>query len=381
MSHERLYILHGMGPDAVGLVGNITQAIAGNQGNIIDLRQDVLHGLFIIYLVVDLSGSSLRLEEFTAMVRRLGEDTGIALQVDNYNPVPRNPDKRNMLAILLGEDQTGIIASVSRLLGKYSVNIEFARTIAREGVFLMELLTDTGACTIPPENLRSTLSEALSRKEITTLFQTEQVFNKKRRVLLFDIPMNMMDAAQRSELAGQAGLDPDDLDGLLADASGKTIAGRLEGLPVAIYDSITADVRATSDTVELLQTLKTMGYVIGLFTSASTFFVERLAARLGIDHFHGLNYLADDDTRSFSGAIQNESPSIDLASFIASIAAMEKIAPEDITVIGAEKKRELPGIHPVFNIGTMLDLFNRHSLSRTLLAAVIASFGSGRTIG
>ena len=62
MSRKNFYIIHGMGNDTVGLVGNITTPIAAKGGNIVDLRQDVLHGLFTIYLVVDLADSELRFE-------------------------------------------------------------------------------------------------------------------------------------------------------------------------------------------------------------------------------------------------------------------------------------------------------------------------------
>lgn len=53
-----LYIVYGIGPDSVGLIGGITSPIARVGGNIVDMRQDVLHGLFTIFLVVDLRQAS-----------------------------------------------------------------------------------------------------------------------------------------------------------------------------------------------------------------------------------------------------------------------------------------------------------------------------------
>ena len=84
MSRQRLYIVHGMGSDAVGLVGAITSAIANAGGNIIDLRQDVLHGLFTIFFVVDLAESKLHIDEFGALIKNIGEETGLSLSVDKY---------------------------------------------------------------------------------------------------------------------------------------------------------------------------------------------------------------------------------------------------------------------------------------------------------
>ncbi len=377
MSHERLFIIHGMGPDAVGLVGRITQEVAQNKGNIVDLRQDVLHGLFIIYTVVDLSDSPLRLDEFTSIINQLSENTGIALQVNNYNPIARNPDKKNMLLILLGADRAGIIASISQLLGKYSINIEFARNIGREGVFLMELMTDISSCTIPLDNARTTISSAMAQMGIKALFQTDDVFNKKKRVILFDIALNMMDASQRSEIMQQAGLDPSELNRLLADDTGRSIAKMLEGFSCVTYDSVIESVHATSDTVELLQTLKTMGYSIGLISSASSVFVERLSSILSIDHGYGIPYQIDDDTQTFTGSLENDFTGIDRQRIIASIFARENITRDDVTVINAGSRHGLPGIHPVFNLGRMLELYNRHSISKKLLYPLIASFGTG----
>ena len=53
--NSMLYIVYGIGADSVGLVGAITSPISQVKGNIVDMRQDVMHGLFTIYLVVDLA--------------------------------------------------------------------------------------------------------------------------------------------------------------------------------------------------------------------------------------------------------------------------------------------------------------------------------------
>ncbi|MHB8866704.1 MAG: ACT domain-containing protein, partial [Pirellulaceae bacterium] len=169
MTRQRLYVVYGLGSDAVGLVGSITAPISQVGGNIVDLRQDVLHGLFTIFLVVDLSDTEMRIEDLTEMVRKIGEDTGLELSVDNYNPTPRDPDKKNVLLILVGNDRPGIISSISEILGKYKANIEFAQSIGREGVFLTELLTDISHSLIPLENLQATVRKAMADVGIQTV--------------------------------------------------------------------------------------------------------------------------------------------------------------------------------------------------------------------
>jgi phosphoserine phosphatase len=377
MAHERLYIVHGIGPDSVGLVGNITQVIAQHKGNIVDLRQDVLHGLFIIYMVVDLADSPLHLDKFTMIILQLGEDTGLELSVRNYSPVARNPEKKNMLVILSGTDHPGIIASISQLLGKYSINIEFADNIGREGIFLMELMTDISSCTIPLENVQNTLRDAMSKMGIKALFQTEDVFNKKKRLILFDICRSMMDSSQRNEIILQAGLDGKQMETLLSSASEYECAKKLEGLPYAAYEAIITSVYTTSETMELIQTLKIMGYSIGLISTASIQFIEQLSKITGIEHFYGIPYEIDNDSQIFTGAISYEYSGINRQSIINRIVTQHAIDSDDITIITAGQSDHLPGIHPLFNLDTILNLFNKHSLSRENLYALLGSFGTG----
>ncbi len=147
--NEKLYILFGTGPDAVGLVQQITTPIAGLGGNLMDLRQDVLHGLFTVFLVVDFAGASASAEEIEGLVAEIAGQTGLDLRVEKYQPVARSGERENLLLILIGRDRPGIIAAVSECLSSYQVNIELSQMIARESIFLMELLVDIGRSTLP----------------------------------------------------------------------------------------------------------------------------------------------------------------------------------------------------------------------------------------
>lgn len=376
MVRERLYIVHGRGPDSVGLVGQITRALANEDGNIVDLRQDVLHGLFILYMVIDLSESALRIDAFTTLVARLSEDTGLALTVEKYNHTARNPVNKSMLIVLAGTDRSGIIASIAELLSTYAVNIEYANNVGREGVFLMELMTDISQCSIPIENVKNTVSSAMAQIGIRTLFQTEDVFNKKRRVILFDLAANFLDNTQRSELAKQLVCTVDDLIPAATDETLTQIAHELEGCPRALYDLILSDLTVTPETTELMQSLKTMGYTVGLITSASTLFTEKLAAILGIKYAFGIPYPIDEDTQNFTGTRDSAFSGINRSTMTTDIIRREHIDREDITVID-RGNASAAGIHPIINMATVLDLFNKRSLSRSQLIAILFSFGVG----
>lgn len=380
MAESQCHIVHGIGPDTVGLVGRITAPIAGARGNIIDLRQDVLHGLFTIYLVVDWSGSNLSLETLQAMVSEIGEETGLRLTVEPYTPVPRSADKQNLLMILIGKDKPGIIATSSEMLGKYNANIELAKTIGREGVFLMELLTDISHASIPTDNLKRTLSKNMKALNIKTVFQDEHVFNKRKRVILFNISSSFMDAATRNEIMEQTEIAPHELCEVVSSEAGieslKNVADFLEGVPLTVIDEALKSVTPTTGSLELIQTLKTMGYKIGLVSTGLSFFTDHLQGLLDIDYTFGIRQAVDHDARTMVGELAADEPdSHDIDSVISQVTAREQIDQEDITMITDEGCPQTPGIRLDFQLNVLLDLFNQRAVSKRNLIGLLGGFG------
>ncbi len=380
MTRQRLYVVFGMGPDAVGLVGNITAPISDAGGNIVDLRQDVLHGLFTIFLVVDLSATDLRIETLNEMVSRIGEDTGLELSVRPYNPTPRDPDKKNLLLILIGNDRPGIISLFSETLGKYRANIEFAQSIGREGVFLTELLTDVSHSSIPLENLQTTIRQAMADVGIQAVFQSADVFNKKKRVILFDIGISFLGPKVLDEILQQTDLTRADLAKSYSrqrvSDSLQYAASRLEGFPVEVLQSIVSGMQPTPGTMELLQTLRTMGYKIALASNSFALVTDMLQSRLGIDYAYGYPLPIDDDSKCVVGEIApHDLSGRDLEQLIAQIMVREGIGREDVAVISDQQMIETPGIRLELNLGQILDYYNQKIISRDALLGLLGSFG------
>ena len=105
--NSMLYIVYGIGSDSVGLVGAITAPMSKVGGNIVDMRQDVLHGLFTIYLVVDLAKATVSVDEFSRLVDKISADTGLKLAMEKFTPVSPGSEKKNILLTLVGKGQAG----------------------------------------------------------------------------------------------------------------------------------------------------------------------------------------------------------------------------------------------------------------------------------
>lgn len=380
--NEKLYMVFGTGPDAVGLVQQITTPIAGIGGNVMDLRQDVLHGLFTVFLAVDFAASSASLEEIEGLVAGIAEQTGLDLRVDKYQPVARSAARTNLLLILVGRDRPGIIAAVSECLSSYQVNIELSQMIARESIFLMELLLDISRSSLPLENLQSTLRGNMAGLGIETLFQDREVFNKKKRVLLFELSGSLMDGATRDEILRQAGIPMDAFRSVYpsGDAAACLAAAqaRLEGLPVEVVAKLADAAVPTPGTVELIQTLKTMGYQVALVSGALSALIERLHQHLGVDHSYGVAAPVDEDAMTFAAAPAGEAPELpSRARVLDALSAREGVAREDISLISDLGFAESapPGIHLRFDTRLFLGFLNQHVLSRESLVGVLGAFG------
>jgi predicted amino acid-binding ACT domain protein/phosphoserine phosphatase len=383
MTRQRLFVVYGTGKDAVGLVGSITAPISRAGGNIVDLRQDVLHGLFTIFLVVDLSQTEMRIEDLTEMVRKIGEDTGLGLAVEKYNPTPRDPNKINVLMILVGNDRPGIISSVSEILGSYNANIELAQSIGREEVFLTEFLIDVSHCSLPLENLQATVSKAMADIGIQAIFQCEDVFNKRKRVILFDIENSFIGPAMRAEICKQTGLSPVELaaEYSIGDVPGslRKAASRLEGFPCEVLENIVSGVQPTPGTIELLQTLRTMGYTIALASNSFLPLTEMLSRRLGLCYAFGYPLPIEDDSQCVVGEIPpHELIERDMEKLVTDVMTAEQVSRDDVTVVSDEGMADTPGIRLELNLGQILDYFNKKIISRDALLGLMGSFGIPR---
>lgn len=381
--NQKLYILFGTGTDAVGLVQKITTPIAGIKGNIIDLRQDVLHGLFTIFLVVDLAETTESLEAVEQLVAEIAEETGLDLALDKYTPVARSAEKKNLLMIMVGRDRTGIISTVSEILSTYRINVEFSQMIARESVFLMELMVDISRSVLPLQNLEAVLHERMGALGINTLFQSQDVFNKKKRILLFEFKTSFMDAGTRNEILQQTGVSPEEFEATYPPADTEAalaaaVAG-LDGLPVEVFEKLVDAVQITAGTLELIQTLKTMGYQVALVSNTLALFTDAIGQRLGIDACFGLPAAVNDDAMTFLGEFSGEErDALDRERVVVRLMEQEGVPREDITVITDLGSGETtpPGIHILFDMKLFLDFFNQHVLSRRTLLGVLGSFGA-----
>jgi phosphoserine phosphatase len=244
----------------------------------------------------------------------------------------------------------------------------------------MELNTDVSHCTLPIANLQQTIRKKMAALKITTIFQEEHVFVKRPRVLLFQMTGSFIDQATRAQILEQTGLTEAELGAAYSRQqllpSLQQAVAKLDGLPLDVIDTIVADVTPTTETMELLQTLKVMGYRIALASTGLRCFTDVIGSRLDVDVAYGMPHRVDDDARCLVGEIiHDELSGHDGDAVLADVFARLGVGPEDVTIINDEGCGDTPGIRLRFNIESLLDCFNRHVVTADNVIGLLGGFG------
>ncbi len=132
------YILTVMAQDRVGIVRDVSSALAGIGGNITHLNQTVMRGYFTLIISVEAPDERTQLEIRQA-VERKGEVGEFEVSVRPYaEAVPCESCASDRFTLSMqGRDQKGIIARTTTYLAERGINVEDFYSYVHDGVLLM----------------------------------------------------------------------------------------------------------------------------------------------------------------------------------------------------------------------------------------------------
>ena len=335
-----LYVISAVAKDQPGLVHSVSRVLAGMNINIVDIDARSVRGHFSMFLVVDLSTSSVTYGEMMAKMTPLESRFELGLRVEPYEAGRRNPNKKPMILTVMGQDRPGIVASVSKICARNRVNIESIKMIARGDYIAMELSLDG-----------SDLNEvALFREEYYTFSEQTgldvslregDVFNKPKRVVVFDCDSTLIQEEVIDEMAEIAGVGAH-----VKDVTAKAMNGEidfiqaiqerirlLKGITEIQLESIFNSVHFTPGAEDLIATLHFMGYKVAVISGGFSFFTDYLKKRLNIDYVFANELEIKDGivTGEIKGRIIDAQSKADI---LYEIAQRENISLDQIVAVG-----------------------------------------------
>jgi phosphoserine phosphatase len=361
----KIISLSATGLDSPGLVSKITTQVFELDGNIIDVEEICRRGLFSIFLIIDFSGSDVPMQEITAALSRMGEETGLKVVLGIYqeDQIAYSGEKENHVVTVLGEDKPGIIAAVSTFFHQRHINIDSCKMIARGKFFSMEMAINTSQMHVEPpmshreaiEKMKLALRDLCSSLNQSVVIQSENVFNRGKKLIVFDVESSLIQESSLEEFLKR-------IEGRVKTGNGEMEVGDrgedrmqalvenariLRGIPLTDLEKFSDKLQLNPGALELIGILKTMGFKIALLSSGFSFLMKRIFEQAGVDYAFS-NSLKADEKGVITGELQepvitNETKS-EILDFIMSV---ESLKPEQVIAVGDGSTRS----HFIKNVG------------------------------
>ncbi len=72
-----------VGKDSVGIISTISNVMADNKINILDISQTIMNGFFTMIMVVDISDATKEIKEIREILNESGEKLGVSANIQH----------------------------------------------------------------------------------------------------------------------------------------------------------------------------------------------------------------------------------------------------------------------------------------------------------
>ena len=82
---KELSFITVIGKDTKGIVAKISSLLYKNNINIEDINQKIMEGLFVMTMLVDISGYKYPIHRLSSGLEKIGKEMGIRIQIQHEN--------------------------------------------------------------------------------------------------------------------------------------------------------------------------------------------------------------------------------------------------------------------------------------------------------
>ncbi|MEM6393259.1 MAG: phosphoserine phosphatase SerB [Planctomycetota bacterium] len=392
-----IYLLRFRGDDRPGVTAALTDALAQQDAEVLDINQAVIHNVLVLGMMVRLPSTAP--DTAFNSVEQLATTAGLHMRVkpvpaDEYDAwVAAQGKPRYILTLLARAITAADLAAVTHAIADHGLNITVLHRLSgrapriddgspKRACVELQLRgqpTDYAA-------LQAQLIDVANQHGIDLAIQADNAFRRTRRLVVFDMDSTLIQAEVIDELAKEAGVGDrvariteaamaGEID---FDESLRQRVATLQGLPVSTLEKVAQRLQLTEGAPTLLANLRRLGYTTAILSGGFTHFGEHLQSQLGIDRVHA-NVLEIDNnhlTGRVVGPIINGPRKADL---LRSIANELHIDTQQVVAIG-DGANDLPmlaaaGLGIAFHAKPLVQQTADHRLSTLGLDAVLYLLG------
>jgi len=280
-----LYVVSVVGEDQVGIVSEVTRLLFKQDLNIVDIEQTVIHSQFTMVLLIEPLRPRFEPGQLQRSLSRLATRRGMSITMTplhEFKGIRLAETKKAYVLTLLGADRAGVVAAFSSVLAKHHCNIERIKMIARGEFLAMEIWVDLRKANF--SLLRRDLAIIAKKVGMDIVAQPEHLFQKRKKVIVFDMDSTIVEGEIIDEMAKLAGarkkvaaVTEKGMQGEIDfSESLRTRVSLLRGLRIKSLDSIAKAFKLTKGSEELIAALKEMGFKVALISGGFNYFTDVL---------------------------------------------------------------------------------------------------------
>jgi phosphoserine phosphatase len=301
---REIILINITGKDRPGLTSSLTHILAQYDVTILDIGQAVIHDYLSLGILVEIPqvhSSSSILKDLLFKAHELEIQIRFsAIDEKSYAGWASAYGQERSIITLLGRKLTATqLSRVTAAIATNRLNIDVITRLSGR-VYLNAPESLPKACvqlsvsgTLDnPAKLRGRLLEISNETGIDISFHVDDIYRHARKLVVFDMDSTLIQGEMINVLAERAGVG-DQVAGITTSAmngemdfkeSFKRRVALLKGLDAGMLTEIAGNLVLTEGAGRVIQTLKKLGYKIGIISGGFDFFGEYLQNQLGLDY-------------------------------------------------------------------------------------------------
>jgi len=301
---REIILINITGQDKPGLTASLTNILAQYDVTILDIGQAVIHDYLSLGILVEIPvehSSSSILKDLLFTAHKLGIQIRFsAIDVEHYEGWASKSGEQRRIITLLGRKLTAVqLAKIATAVADNHLNIDVI-TLLSGRVTLDDPTTLPKACvrfTVSgslddPGPLRGQLIKISKETGIDISFHVDDIYRHARRLVVFDMDSTLIQGEVINILAQHAGAG-DQVAEITATAMNGEMdfkesftrrVALLKDLDEKVLADVAQNLTLTEGADRVINTLKKLGYKIGIISGGFDYFGEYLLNKLALDY-------------------------------------------------------------------------------------------------
>ena len=304
-TNEELILLNINGTDRLGVTAKLTEILAQNNANILDIGQADIHNNLSLGILIqcDASTSGEILKELLFKSYELGVNIRFKpISPEEYSKWVSMQGRNRYIVTILGRKLTAKqIAGVSRIIAEQDMNIDDIKRLT--GRIPLDENERTPKASVEfsvrgtpkdKEKMKADFLKLATELQVDISFQEDSMYRRMRRLICFDMDSTLIETEVIDELAIRAGVG-DEVKAITESAmrgeidfteSFRRRCALLKGLDVSVMQEIADNLPITEGADRLMRVLKKVGFKIAILSGGFTYFGNYLKQKFGIDYVY-----------------------------------------------------------------------------------------------